>query len=240
MEMRFLTWYEILIRLGVALVIGLIIGFEREHHHRPAGMKTHIMVCMGAAIISMIQIMISEQVVVKVLENPGLSEVLKVDMGRLGAQVVSGIGFLGAGTILHYRGSIKGLTTAATLWLTACIGLAVGMGYYFLAVGAFVIVMCVLIILRFFQSRNFRKNSSVIFDIDIQNKKVAIDNIEYYCTNNGIRISDITIEMNEKGENDGVYHCLCSMFLPRSISPDNVIKDLIREEGVLHISEFSE
>ena len=134
-----MTWYEILFRLGVALIIGLIIGFEREHHHRPAGMKTHIMVCMGAAIISIIQILISEETIAKIAEDPSLSEALKVDMGRLGAQVVSGIGFLGAGTILQYRGSIKGLTSAATLWLTACIGLAAGMGYYFLAIGAFVI-----------------------------------------------------------------------------------------------------
>lgn len=234
-----MTWYEILFRLGVALIIGLIIGFEREHHHRPAGMKTHIMVCMGAAIISIIQILISEETIAKIAEDPSLSEALKVDMGRLGAQVVSGIGFLGAGTILQYRGSIKGLTSAATLWLTACIGLAAGMGYYFLAIGAFVIVMVVLVSLRVLQSREFRR-SEVVFDIDIQDKKTAVDSIEYYCNNHGIKISDITVEKSGKGDANEIYHCFCKMKLPRAFSPDNVIKDLIREEGIVHIAEFSE
>lgn len=202
-------------------------------------MKTHIMVCMGSAIISLLQIFTAGHIIAQIAADSSFKGVMNVDMGRLGAGVVSGIGFLGAGTILQGRGSVKGLTSAATLWLTSCIGLAVGMGDYLLSIGATVIAMGVLIILRYFQTRNY-KNRSVVFDIDIQDKKTAIDNIEYYCTNNGISVSDITVEKGGKGEDGEIYHCLCTVKLPRTVSPDTVIKDLIREDGIVHISEFSE
>ena len=121
-------WWDILIRLGIAIAAGFAVGLERERHHRPAGIKTHIMVCMGAAIVSMIQLYMAQDAVAVVGLHPEMADAVKVDFGRLGAQVISGIGFLGAGTILQRKGSIKGLTTAATLWLVACIGLAGGMG----------------------------------------------------------------------------------------------------------------
>ena len=114
-----MLWTDILLRLALAVGVGLLVGVERERHHRPAGMKTHIMVCMGAAIVSMIQLHMTADTAAAVTEMPELAQVLKSDAGRLGAQVISGIGFLGAGTILQKKGSITGLTTAATLWLVS-------------------------------------------------------------------------------------------------------------------------
>ncbi len=108
--------YEIVLRLSLAFIIGFFVGFEREHRHRPAGIKTHVLVCIGAALISILQSKMVDDIIAQVAEKPELAAVLKSDYGRLGAQVISGIGFLGAGTILRTKGSIKGLTTAATLW----------------------------------------------------------------------------------------------------------------------------
>lgn len=143
-----LTWQTILLRLALAVAVGFIIGLERERHHRPAGIKTHILVCAGAAVISMIQINIVEDAIAKVGADPNLAQVIKTDYGRLSAQVISGVGFLGAGCILHNKGSISGLTTAATLWFAACVGIGVGMGYYMITVLSTAMVMAVILTFR--------------------------------------------------------------------------------------------
>ena len=126
--------YEVAIRLALAVVVGGLIGYEREFKNRPAGFRTHILVCLGAAITSMIQLYSIQDATNMIIQYPELANAMKVDIGRLGAQVITGVGFLGAGTIIHEKGSIKGLTTAASIWTVACIGLAVGLGYYTLTI----------------------------------------------------------------------------------------------------------
>ena len=126
--------YEVAIRLVLAVVVGGLIGYEREAKNRPAGFRTHILVCLGAAVTSMIQLYSIQDTTNLILQHPELQNVLKADIGRLGAQVITGVGFLGAGTIIHEKGSVKGLTTAASIWTVACIGLAVGFGYYTLTI----------------------------------------------------------------------------------------------------------
>lgn len=143
-----MEYYEIVIRLILAIIVGGVIGYEREFKNRPAGFRTHILVCVGAAVISMIQVLSIEDTKCIILANPKMANIIKVDIGRLGAQVISGVGFLGAGTIIHERGSVKGLTTAATIWAVACIGLAVGMGYYFLSVVSVLSVYGVLVVMK--------------------------------------------------------------------------------------------
>lgn len=114
---------EIIIRIFLACVLGGVIGLERESVNRPAGFRTHILVTLGATIV-----MITNIELVNVM-----SDVVAVQPGRFGAAVISGIGFLGAGTIIKAGNSVKGLTTAASLWATACIGLALGTGLYVIA-----------------------------------------------------------------------------------------------------------
>ncbi len=128
---------DVLFRILMALVCGGIIGYEREHKNRPAGLRTHMLVCIGAALVMIISQFIYEN------HMPGAN-----DPARLGAQVISGIGFLGAGTIIRERFSVKGLTTAATLWAVACIGLAIGSGYYLIAVITTIVIFLSLIIFR--------------------------------------------------------------------------------------------
>lgn len=119
-------------KLGLAVLLSGIIGFEREHSHRPAGFRTHILVAVGSALIMLTSVYIGEK----------YQGQMNVDITRMSGQVVSGIGFLGAGTILREGFSVKGLTTAASLWAVSCIGIAIGAGFVAGAVVAtFVIYM---------------------------------------------------------------------------------------------------
>lgn len=143
-----LTLKEIAIRIIAAIFIGGVIGYERGHQNRPAGFRTHILVCLGAAIVSMIQDQLRVNIHNYTLLYPEMSPILKLDLGRIGAQVVSGIGFLGAGTIMRDKGMIGGLTTAASIWTTGCLGLSVGWGFYNVAIPAVIAVIIVLVILK--------------------------------------------------------------------------------------------
>lgn len=118
-------WIEIILKLFLAFILGGVIGYEREHIGRPAGLRTHVLVCVGAALVQITALDFYDL-------NPGYS----ADPFRMGAQVISGIGFLGAGTIIKEGASVKGLTTAATLWSVACVGLAAGTGMYIEAITA--------------------------------------------------------------------------------------------------------
>lgn len=127
--------------LLLAAVLGGAIGWEREYANKPAGLRTNILICIGAALISDL----SQQV--------AGSAGWPADPGRIAAQIVSGIGFLGAGTIIQSRGNVTGLTTAATLWVVAGIGMAVGFGALVEAAGATVLVLIALIPLRWIEHK---------------------------------------------------------------------------------------
>jgi putative Mg2+ transporter-C (MgtC) family protein len=124
---------DLALRLTVGLVLGAVIGFERELHRQPAGFRTHSLVALGAALFT----------VVSAFGFTGDS----VDPTRIAAQIVSGIGFIGAGTILQYRGHIRGLTAAASLWSVAAIGTAAGAGLYVVAVVGTLLILVILSIL---------------------------------------------------------------------------------------------
>lgn len=128
----------LLARLLLATVLGGAIGFEREYSGKPAGLRTNILICVGAALLTEISLAFPEF-------TP--NELVRADPARLAAQIVSGIGFLGAGTILQARGSITGLTTAATLWVVAAIGITIGTRGYVEATGATVLVLFTLVLL---------------------------------------------------------------------------------------------
>jgi putative Mg2+ transporter-C (MgtC) family protein len=125
MPLEAIPWWEMLARLILAAIIGAVIGWNPQRAHKPAGMRTHIMVSLGSALIMMISLELF-------LRYAGQSQ--NIDPGRIAAQVVTGIGFIGAGTIIHAEGGlVRGLTTAASVWAVAGIGLACGAGMYILA-----------------------------------------------------------------------------------------------------------
>ncbi len=124
---------DLLIKLVIAVLLGGIIGFERELAGKPAGLRTNILICIGATLLMDMSIRI------------GMVNGTRIgDPGRIAAQIVSGVGFLGAGTIMHSQGIVTGLTSAATIWVVAAIGMAVGAGYYVEGLGAGLLVTFVL------------------------------------------------------------------------------------------------
>ena len=141
---------EIALRLSCAMLIGLVIGTEREYTHRPAGMRTHILVALGACAVS---------VTGELLFNQYSSMGALPDPARLSAQVVTGVGFLGAGTIMREGFSVKGLTTAASLWAVACLGIAAGFGYYALAIFGMVFILVTLTFFEWLQDKIIKSHT---------------------------------------------------------------------------------
>ena len=161
-----LTVEVVSLRLLLAVVFGGIVGYTREKDNKPAGFRTHILVCFGAAIISMVQ----DQLRLNILElasiNLKLTGVIKTDLGRLGAQVVSGIGFLGAGSIMKEKGeTVGGMTTAAGIWATGCAGLGIGWGFYNLAIPAIVFMLVIIVIFKKFEPKIVKKTKLLKFEV---------------------------------------------------------------------------
>lgn len=130
-----MTVYEVIIRLTLACILGALIGLERESLNRPAGLRTYTLVCVGSALAMIVSLDMYFQ----------YYQTVNADPGRIAAQVISGIGFLGAGTIMREGATVRGLTTAAGLWVVACIGLAVGAGLYIPAIATTIIILFILI-----------------------------------------------------------------------------------------------
>ncbi|MGD8978734.1 MAG: MgtC/SapB family protein [candidate division WOR-3 bacterium] len=127
-----MEWITIVTRIAISIAVGGLIGIERELEHKPAGLRTIILVCLGSTIFMLLGIELG---------------LLGNEIGRIVAGAITGIGFLGAGAIIRARGEVYGLTTAATIWLVSGLGLAIGAGYYILAIIASVSVLIVLRIL---------------------------------------------------------------------------------------------
>lgn len=147
-----MTDNEIILRLVLAILIGGIVGFERETHKRAAGLRTHILVCMGATLVTMTSLYIAE--------NYG-SAYQNCDPSRIAAGIVTGIGFLGAGTIMRSKVSVLGLTTAASLWGVAGIGLALGCGFYKAAIFTAIAIIITLVVIGKITHRFLGKNDQI-------------------------------------------------------------------------------
>lgn len=230
-----MTYYEIILRSSIAIMVGAFIGFERSKKRKPAGFTTHTIVCLGACVIAMIQVMISENEVKRALLHPELISMFGSDSGRLIAQVVSGIGFLGAGTIIQTKDIVTGITTAATLWLVACFGIGIGSGYYYMVI----LVMSILIVSLFFMKKiqvYFIDKNKIRKLIVTSNSKEDIDAIvkDILMTNN-IKISKIDNvseeRINDKIEKKSIY----TIMIPRYIKTSDLIERINAEKSVAKI-----
>lgn len=175
------NFVEILIRFFLAVLLGGIIGVERSGTNHDAGLRTHILVCLGSACVMI------------------TSEALVGDYGgdvmRIGAQVVSGIGFLGAGCILVHGKRIRGLTTAAGLWATACLGLTIGSGYYFIAISMAVLVIAAMLVLRPVANYLQKKGSKKVCRVRIYPENPEdFGNAYKYITESAFHVTSMTRE----------------------------------------------
>lgn len=154
MFIDFMLLGKTILRLGLAVLMGSIIGNERAKHGQSAGVRTHLLVCLGSALTSLISMYLYEY-----LGSPG-------DLTRISAQVISGIGFLGAGMIMiKHNNMIKGLTTAAGVWSTSIIGIALGYGFYYGAIVAFVLFLAAIILFSKLENSRISKKA-VYIEID--------------------------------------------------------------------------
>jgi len=182
---------EISIRLGCAMLVGLIIGIEREYTHRPAGMRTHILVALGACVVS-----IAGEMIFIHYHDLGATP----DPARLSAQVITGVGFLGAGTIMKEGPTVKGLTTAASLWAVACLGLASGFGYYSLALLGMAFIMVTLTLFEALQRSLIRSGSShASFSLETRDITLSLKHIRSIAREQNVTLTDIEAEQIPAG-----------------------------------------
>lgn len=182
---------DMILRISLAFVLGGLIGMERESMNRPAGFRTHILVCVGSALVMYTNILLSADY---------LGEI-PIDPGRIGAQVVSGIGFLGAGTIIKEGLSVKGLTTAASLWVVACIGLSVGSGYYLLSIFTTIFILLILQTFGWLEAKVNKHKREALFYIEIDNMPGQIGKLTHmlssiHCNVKNVSVTNLTDDIS--------------------------------------------
>lgn len=173
-----------IIRLLLAGLMGGIIGLERESHGRPAGLRTHIIVSLGSCLIMLVSIY-------------GFEDAGNRDPARLAAQVISGIGFLGAGTILREGATIIGLTTAASLWVVAGIGLAMGGGFYLGGVATTILTVCTLAFLDKIENK-WPSTEGIIVEGIVEDKPGQLVSFCKVFSDHAFNIKNISVEINEE------------------------------------------
>lgn len=199
---------EILLKIFLALFMGGIIGAEREFKKKPAGLITISLVCMGATMIAILQTMLQEK---------GYSG----DVTRLSAQVITGVGFIGGGTIMHTKGSIQGITTAALLWISACLGLVIGYGMFYFAIVSFIAIFSILLFLKTIEERYIHKKRRITLKIILKNK---------------VKISDFTDQFSKEGALIKIYEIRwvdlengileCCFLVPNNVPYSELEKEL--------------
>ena len=190
---------DILLRVISAICLGFIIGFEREITNKYAGLRTHILVCLGACVFTIISIYGFPELVNADIPNYNPTGIR--DTARVAAQVVTGIGFIGAGTVLRNGPTVFGLTTAATLFMAASIGMACGAGMYGLAIAASIISVAVFTLIRIFEKRVLNRCSKNIkrLKINLHCDNDNVDNIRDFVISNFKTVE--TLKMHKLIEN---------------------------------------
>jgi Uncharacterized membrane protein len=217
------NYLEILIKLLLAAILGGIVGYERENTHRPAGFRTHILVCVGSALVMVTSEFIFEKY--KLAAN--------IDPARLGAQVISGIGFLGAGTIIRDGFNVKGLTTAASLWAVSCVGIAAGIGFYDGAVIATVIIFLTLIFLKKMELRFPKKSTYKTIYVESDNKPGQIGNVSCIFDKYNTEIKNIEF-INNRNES---FLVKLIAKIPDNLAVKGIMSDLQQLQGITKVYE---
>lgn len=216
-----MTYVDLTVRLLLSILFGGIIGIERESVNRPAGFRTHILVCVGSTLTMLVSLYIFELFQGKT----------NLDPARIAAQVVSGIGFLGAGTIIREGSTVRGLTTAASLWTIAAIGLAIGCGFYFAASMTTVLTFTTLISLSKFENRIIKKRSSKDIILIIKDSPGQIGKIGTILGDLSVTIKNI--RMNNI-DDEKLRVCL-NIETPSKLDNSDITMSLSKVDGILSV-----
>lgn len=198
----------VIFKLFLSLFLGAVIGFERHRKGQIAGMRTFALISMGATLAMLVSIYIPQ-------EYMGLKN---GDPGRIAAQVISGIGFLGAGAIIQMKGSVRGLTTAAGIWVSACIGLAVGAGMYLVSILACALIIFILVKMESYEHRLFKGGQSKIIRVKVDGVLTDISPIRSVFDAYKIHIQDEFYKYEYKSE----ITILNFIVVTRDESPDYI------------------
>ena len=220
------SWeWEYMLRLAVACLCGACVGFERSRRFKDAGVRTHVMVTLGAALIMVVSKYGFQDI-------PAL-EMMKVDASRVASNVVTGVGFLGAGVIFFKGTSIKGLTTAAGIWTTAGIGLALGAGMYFIGIASAVIM----IIAQFFLHRILKSVDSYStseMSVSLQNEPGVIDTFKNQLEKENLVIQACKIIKNAE---DGTVTLKATVRMPHDMEFEDVVR-IVESNNKIKSIEF--
>ena len=223
--LREITFLSVALRMLLAMVCGGLIGVEREYKRRSAGFRTHILVCLGAAMTTMTSQYLS------------LYMNYFTDMGRLGAQVVAGIGFIGAGTIIVTRGKrVKGLTTAAGLWTAAIIGLALGFGFYEGAIIATAAVLLAELVFARWEYRLMNAAPEINLYMEYTDGQ-CLEKVLRLYREKDVKVLDMEIT---RAAGSGRYNA-CAIFslrLSRKIRTEDLLIEVKAAEGVVAVEEL--
>lgn len=221
---------SIIFRVFLAIVIGGVLGFEREKKNRPAGFRTYILVCLGAAMV-----MMTNQYVYELYEIG--------DPVRMGAQVISGIGFLGAGTILVTgKNKIMGITTAACLWTAACSGLAIGIGFYELAIVGGITIMFIMSGLHSLDRWTRQHSKYLDLYIEYNGAKSAFSEFLVYARENQFEVSNVQASQEDilhggKGKQRAISYTLTVESTVKRTHAE-MIDVLMKAKGIQYIEEL--
>jgi putative Mg2+ transporter-C (MgtC) family protein len=190
----------------LAAVLGSVVGIERERLDWAAGLRTHMLVCLGSTLF----MLVSAFGFADILGTPGIG----LDPSRIAAQVVSGVGFLGAGTIILRREAVRGLTTAASVWTVAAVGLAVGGGLYFAAISATVLILVILAGIKPLERRLFPKRRAPRIFLTVDRRETSLVAVMTEVEAAGLRVLQVVTEREDAPHRDRIQ-----LFLPRSPEP---------------------
>ncbi len=191
-----ITWDTALARFLISFFVGTLVGIERETHNQPAGLRTHILISVGSTMVMLISIFIPQT----------FTEFQNGDPGRIAAQVVSGIGFLGAGAILKFGANVKGLTTAASIWAMAAIGLAVGAGMYSVSLIGVAVVLFALTAMDLFEKRIFKERTLRKIELTVKKKQSDIGLFKDVLNKMDVQIASTGFERNVNEATDKITY----------------------------------
>lgn len=222
---RDLSLLSVAVRMILAVICGGLIGIEREYKRRPAGFRTHILICLGAAVTTL-----TSQYLCLELHYD-------TDISRLGAQVIAGIGFIGAGTIfVSHRQRIKGLTTAAGLWTSAIVGLALGAGFYEGALLTTVLVLLAETVLSWLERLILRSTPEVNLYLKFAGRQ-SLEEVLQLCRDNQLKILNLEItRFAEKEQSNAI--AILSLRLSKKITADTLMEGISKIFGVISVDRI--
>ncbi len=243
MAINYNEYLIIALKIVLSILFGAIIGHERETKNRPAGFRTYTLVCVSTASVMILSELLFKQY------NRAYG--INADPARLAAQVISGIGFLGAGTIIHHGSNVRGLTTAAGLWAVATLGLIVGSGFYFLSIMMFIALYAVLVIFPKFSTKfstkitekDIERDNVIELEVKIPNDLKIIGEVSLCINRHNGKIRDMTFfKIQDESLRESNYEHLTLVKIiinmPLNSSLDEMVEDLEIVQGIIDVDRI--